>query len=46
MAIKDSITMPLFRETGMRIFLYENGNDSLNSLIEKGVAKLKSQFMR
>jgi hypothetical protein len=46
MAIKDSIIMPLFRETGMRIFLYENGNYSLNSLIEKSVSQLKSQFMR
>ncbi len=46
MTIKDSINMPLFRETGMRIILYENGNDSLNSLIEKGIAELKSGFMR
>ena len=46
MTIKDSINMPLFRENGMRIFLYENGNDSLNSLIIKGVAELKSKYMR
>jgi 4-amino-4-deoxy-L-arabinose transferase-like glycosyltransferase len=46
MTIKDSINMPLFRENGMRIFLYENGNDSLNSIITKGVAELKSKFMR
>ena len=46
MTIKDSIIMPLFRENGMKIILFENGNDSLNSLIEKGVARLKSEFMR
>jgi hypothetical protein len=46
MTIKDSINMPLFRENGMRIFLYENGNDSLNSIITKGVAELKRKYMR
>jgi hypothetical protein len=30
----------------MRIFLYENGNDSLNNIITKGVAELKSKFTR
>jgi hypothetical protein len=46
MEIKDSIDMPLFRETGMKIILFENGNDSLNSLIEKSVSQLKSRFRR
>jgi len=46
MTIKDSINMPLFRENGMRIILFENGNDSLNSIITKGVAELKRKFMR
>ena len=46
MAIKDSISMPLFRENGMKIILYENGNDSLNSIITKGVAELKRKFIR
>jgi len=46
MTIKDSVDMPLFRETGMKIMLYENGNDSVNSIITKGVAKLKSRFIR
>jgi hypothetical protein len=46
MSIKDSINMPLFRENGMRIILFENGNDSLNRIITKGVAELKSKFMR
>lgn len=44
--VKDSITMALFRENGMKIILFENGNDSLNSIITRGVAKLKSKFMR
>ena len=46
MSVKDSINMPLFRETGMKIILYENGNDSLNSIITNGVAELKSKFIR
>jgi len=45
-SIKDSIDLPLFRETGMKIILFENGNDSLNRIITKGVAELKSKFMR
>jgi hypothetical protein len=45
-SVKDSIDMPLFRETGMKIILFENGNDSLNNIITKGVADLKSKFMR
>lgn len=46
MTIKDSVDMPLFRENGMKIILYENGNDSLNSIITTGVAKLKNRFTR
>lgn len=42
MTIKDSVDMPFFRENGMKIILYENGNDSLNSIIITGVAKLKA----
>ncbi|HVT83962.1 MAG TPA: glycosyltransferase family 39 protein [Chitinophagaceae bacterium] len=45
-SIKDSIDMPLFRENGMKIILFENGNDSLNNIITRGVAQLKSKFMR
>lgn len=45
-SIKDSMDMPLFRENGMKIILFENGNDSLNRLIEKSVARLKGEFMR
>jgi hypothetical protein len=46
MTIKDSVNMPLFREHGMKIILFENGNDSLNSLIEISVGGLKREFMR
>jgi hypothetical protein len=45
-SIKDSIDMPLFRENGMKIILFEHGNDSLNSIVTRGVAKLKSKFLR
>ena len=46
MTVKDSMNFPLFRENGMKIILFENGNDSLNRIIEKAVAELKSQFIR
>ena len=45
-SIKDSMNMPFFREDGMKIILFQNGNDSLNSLIEKTVARLKAKFKR
>ena len=45
-SVKDSINMPLFRENGMRIILFEGGNDSLNQIVTKGVAELKSKFIR
>ena len=46
MTVKDSLNIPLFRENGMKFILFENGNDSLNSIIEKGVAGLKKEFTR
>jgi hypothetical protein len=46
MTIKDSVNMPLFRETGMKFILFENGNDSLNAILERGVSQLKSKFIR
>jgi hypothetical protein len=46
MTIRDSVDIPLFRENGMKIILYENGNDSLKSIITKAVAKLKNRFSR
>lgn len=44
--IKDSIHYPLFRETGMKIILFENGNDSAQSLTERGIAEMKARFQR
>ncbi|MBS1577082.1 MAG: glycosyltransferase family 39 protein [Bacteroidetes bacterium] len=46
MTVKDSVTMPLFRETGTKFILFEKANDSLKAIIEKGVAGLKSRFIR
>jgi hypothetical protein len=46
MTVKDSMNIPLFRETGTKFILFENGNDSLKAIIEKGVAGLKSKFIR
>ena len=44
MTVKDSINMPLFRENGMKIILFEYGNDSLNKIITTGVSELKNKF--
>lgn len=46
MTIKDSVNIPLFRENGMKIILYEKGNDSLNSIVTRSVANLKNRFRR
>lgn len=46
MTVKDSVNIPLFRETGMKFTLFENGNDSLNHLIEVSVAEQKNKFKR
>lgn len=46
MTIQDSMNMPLFREHGMKVILYEAGNDSLNQIISREVAGLKSRFKR
>lgn len=45
-SVRDSIHYPLFRETGMKIILFENGNNSLQSITEQGVAGLKARFQR
>lgn len=44
--IKDSVNMPLFRENGMKIVLFENGNDSLNALINRSIAEQRAEFLR
>jgi len=45
-SLRDSIDYPLFRETKTKIFLFENGNDSLQPITERGVAALKARFSR
>jgi hypothetical protein len=45
-SLRDSIDYPLFRETRTKIFLFENGNDSLQPITERGVAALKARFSR
>jgi 4-amino-4-deoxy-L-arabinose transferase-like glycosyltransferase len=42
----DSVNMPLFRENGMKFILFEHGNDSVNNMIEKGIAEMKGKFSR
>ena len=44
--IKDSVDIPLFRETGTKIMFCENGSDSLNPIIEEAIAHLKGEYMR
>ena len=44
--VKDTLTMPYFRESGIRFILFENANDSLNAIATKGVAELKKEFTR
>ncbi|WP_153795950.1 glycosyltransferase family 39 protein [Foetidibacter luteolus] len=46
MTVKDTMNMPLFRETGMKFILFENGNDSLSNITRQGVAALKRRFIR
>lgn len=44
--IKDSLVMPYFRESGMRFIFFENGNDSLQPMAERSVARDKANFIR
>lgn len=46
MTVKDSLVYQLFRENGIKFILFENGNDSVNAIIERGVAGLKKEFTR
>jgi hypothetical protein len=46
MTIRDSVDIPLFRETGMKVMLFENGNDSLNRILDREVGLLKDKFRR
>jgi hypothetical protein len=44
--LKDSVNIPMFRETGTKFILFENANDSCNRIIDEGVAELKAEFTR
>lgn len=46
MTLRDSLQNPLARENGVRVILFENGNDKLNSMIEESVKKLKAVYAR
>ncbi len=42
--IADSLNYPLARENGIRIFLYRNGNEHVNGMIEQGIKQMKAEF--
>jgi hypothetical protein len=42
----DSVTTPYAREQGVKIILYENGNDKVNTMIETGIREKKDVFRR
>ncbi len=44
--VRDSVTTPLAREHGVKIILYENGNDKVNSMIEEGIKEKKDEFRK
>ena len=44
--VLDSITTPMAREHGVKIILYENGNDKVNGMIEAGIKEMKDEFRR
>jgi hypothetical protein len=44
--ILDSVTTPMARERGVKIVLFENGNEKLNPMIEAGIKELKDEFRR
>jgi hypothetical protein len=45
-SIKDSLNYPLAREHGIRIMLYEHGNNKVNKMIEDGIKEMKSKYLR
>jgi hypothetical protein len=42
----DSVTTEHARERGVKIILYENGNDKVNLMIEEGIREMKNKFKR
>ncbi len=45
-SIVDSVSIPLFRETGTKIILLENAHDHANEFLTGAVKKLKGEFRR
>lgn len=44
--ILDSITTPLARERGVKIILYQNGDQKVNGLIEESIKEQKDVYRR
>ncbi len=44
--VVDSITTPYAREHGVKIILYENGNDKVNAMIAAGIKEMKDEYRR
>lgn len=44
--VLDSVTTPYARERGVKIVLYENGNDKVSAMIEAGIKEKKDEFRR
>ncbi len=45
-SIKDSVSIPFFRETGTKIILLEDAHEQANEFIIKAIQKLKGEFKR
>jgi hypothetical protein len=46
MTVMDSISNPLARENGIKIILYQNGNEKVNEMIAQSVMEQESKFTR
>jgi hypothetical protein len=44
--VMDSITMPLFRENGIKVYFFENGSDSMRYYASEGLRQEKAKFIR
>lgn len=45
-SVADSLSLPYFREDGMKFFLLESGSDSVNLLLEQTIRNRKKVFRR
>lgn len=44
--VLDSTITPFAREQGVKIFLFENGNEKLNAMITAGIKQKKDEYTR